>query len=32
MNNIIFITGMAGAGKSTIGRLVARHSPKSLYI
>ena len=24
MNNIIFITGMAGAGKSTVGRLVAR--------
>lgn len=32
MNNIIFITGMAGAGKSTVGRLVARHFPKSLFI
>ena len=32
MNNIIFITGMAGAGKSTVGRLVARHFPKSIFI
>jgi deoxyadenosine/deoxycytidine kinase len=32
MNDIIFITGMAGAGKSTVGRLVARHFPKSLFI
>ena len=32
MNNIIFITGMAGAGKSTVGRLVARHFPKCLFI
>lgn len=32
MNNIIFITGMAGAGKSTVGRQVAGHFPKSLFI
>jgi deoxyadenosine/deoxycytidine kinase len=32
MNNIIFITGMAGAGKSTVGRMLARHFPKSLFI
>ena len=32
MNNIVFITGMAGAGKSTVGRLVARHFPKCLFI
>ena len=32
MNNIILITGMAGAGKSTVGRQVARHFPKCLFI
>ena len=32
MNKIIFITGMAGAGKSTVGRRVAGHFPKSLFI
>lgn len=32
MNNIIFITGMAGAGKSTVGRLLARQFPKCLLI
>jgi deoxyadenosine/deoxycytidine kinase len=32
MSNIIFITGMAGAGKSTVGRQVARHFPKCLFI
>jgi deoxyadenosine/deoxycytidine kinase len=32
MNKIIFITGMAGAGKSSVARLVARHFSKSLYI
>jgi len=32
MSNIIFITGMAGSGKSSIGRLVARHFPKCLFI
>jgi deoxyadenosine/deoxycytidine kinase len=32
MNNIIFITGMAGAGKSTVGRLVAKHFAKCLFI
>jgi gluconate kinase len=32
MNNIIFITGMAGSGKSTVGRLVARRFQKCLFI
>lgn len=32
MSNIIFITGMAGAGKSTVGRQVARYFPKCLFI
>src|ERR1044071_277394 len=32
MNNIIFITGMAGSGKSTVGYFVARHFPKGLFI
>ncbi len=32
MNNIILITGMAGSGKSTVGRLVAEHFSKSLLI
>lgn len=32
MNNIILITGMAGSGKSTVGRLVAEHFPKGLHI
>ena len=32
MNKIIFITGMAGAGKSTVARRVAGHLPKSLFI
>jgi deoxyadenosine/deoxycytidine kinase len=32
MSNIIFITGMAGAGKSTVGRMLARHFQKSLFI
>ncbi len=32
MNNIIFITGTAGAGKSTVGYLVAKHFPKRLFI
>lgn len=32
MSNIIFITGMAGAGKSTVGRQVARHFEKCLFI
>lgn len=32
MSNIIFITGMAGAGKSTVGRIIARHFQKSLFI
>lgn len=32
MNRIIFITGMAGSGKSTVGRLVAEHFPKCLFI
>lgn len=32
MSNIIFITGMAGVGKSTVGRMLARHFPKCLFI
>lgn len=32
MNRIIFITGAPGAGKSTIGRCIAEHFPKSLHI
>ncbi|MEZ4767186.1 MAG: AAA family ATPase [Caldilineales bacterium] len=32
MGNILFITGMAGSGKSTVGRLVARHFSRCLYI
>jgi deoxyadenosine/deoxycytidine kinase len=32
MNNIIFITGMAGSGKSTVGYLVAKHFPQCLFI
>ncbi|MBK8794174.1 MAG: hypothetical protein IPN59_13880 [Holophaga sp.] len=32
MNKIIFITGMAGSGKSSVGRLLARHFPKCLFI
>lgn len=32
MNDIIFITGMAGAGKSTVGRQLARRFPKCLFI
>lgn len=32
MSNIIFITGMAGAGKSTVGRQVARQFSKCLFI
>jgi|GEM_PF-1333422 len=32
MNNIIFITGMAGSGKSTVGYLVANRFPKCLFI
>ena len=32
MNTIVFITGAAGSGKSTVGRLVAQHFPKCLLI
>jgi predicted kinase len=32
MNNIVLITGAAGSGKSTVGRRVAEHFPKSLYL
>ena len=32
MNKIIFISGAAGAGKSTIGRRLAEHFPKSVHI
>jgi predicted kinase len=32
MNSIVLITGFAGSGKSTVGRLVAEHFPKSMYI
>ena len=32
MSKIIFITGMAGSGKSTVGRLIAKHFSKSLFI
>jgi gluconate kinase len=32
MNTIVLITGMAGSGKSTVGRLVAEHFSKSLFI
>jgi predicted kinase len=32
MKSIVLVTGMAGSGKSTIGRLVAEHFPKSLLI
>ena len=32
MNNIILITGMAGSGKSTVGRLVAEYFTKCLFI
>ncbi len=32
MNNIIFITGMAGSGKTTISLGVAEHFPKALHI
>jgi gluconate kinase len=32
MQNIVFITGAAGSGKSTIGRRVAEHFPRSLYL
>lgn len=32
MNNIILITGMAGAGKTTVGRLVAEHFEKSMHL
>jgi shikimate kinase len=32
MNNIIYITGMAGSGKSSVGYPVAKHFPKCLFI
>ncbi len=32
MNKIVLITGMAGSGKSTVGRLVAEHFSKSMHI
>jgi len=32
MNKIVLITGFAGSGKSTVGRLVAEHFPKSMHI
>ena len=32
MNEIVLITGMAGSGKSTVGRLVAEHFSKSMHI
>ena len=32
MNMIIFITGSAGAGKTTIGRRIAEHYPQSVHI
>ena len=32
MNNIIFITGMAGSGNSTVGHLVAKRFPKCIFI
>jgi predicted kinase len=32
VNSIIFITGPAGSGKTTIARQVAQHFPKSLHI
>jgi predicted kinase len=32
MSTIFLITGAPGSGKSTIGRLVAQHFPKSLHI
>lgn len=32
MEQIIFITGAAGSGKSTIGRRLAEHFPRSVHI
>jgi predicted kinase len=32
MNNIVFITGPAGSGKSTIAHLLAKQFPKSLHL
>jgi len=32
MNNIIFITGMSGSGKSTISRGVAEHFPQAMHL
>ena len=32
MNKIVLITGFAGSGKSTVGRLVAEHFSKSMHI